>query len=435
MPGALAAALGYRPARCLGRVGRSRTRGTALRTHATLTRTADGWAMRANDLNWQKRRYNALGAYCDSKLDDLLFTFELQRRLTAAGSTVRSIAAHPGIAATNLTSHACGLTALISKMTFLPNTAEHGALPPLYAATQDVPAGPYGIDARAHDVGLPVSVARRSSNSGAPGWNAPTTAQGGVGSQGRRLAGERTAEGCAEPVPLVGSRDMDVQVDTNAQDQLGDEHPADAQAGHAQPGEPARAPVRVWLLRCPLPGDALAGRWFSVLHGRTASSACSGEQVADRGGEDADRVVLGDLAGPDLVSAGVHERDARGHQPPGGPVGPERPVGLPSLQQRADALVRGLVGPRDSLVAEELGHRGGHRLVPRQVLPGRGEHPVQRLGGRSVIGMHGLQGCHRPAHGTLDGRLRQRFPGRKVRVDGDPGYPGLRGHRGDVRVP
>ncbi len=56
--------------------------------------------MRANDLNWQKRRYNALGAYCDSKLDDLLFTFELQRRLTAAGSTVRSIAAHPGIAAT-----------------------------------------------------------------------------------------------------------------------------------------------------------------------------------------------------------------------------------------------------------------------------------------------------------------------------------------------
>ncbi len=97
----------------------------------------------ADDLNWQKRRYNALGAYCDSKLDDILFAFELQRRLTAAGSSVRSIAAHPGIAATNLTSHAGGLTALISKMTFLQNDADHGALPTLYAATQDVPGGSY----------------------------------------------------------------------------------------------------------------------------------------------------------------------------------------------------------------------------------------------------------------------------------------------------
>jgi hypothetical protein len=36
----------------------------------------------------------------------------------------------------------------------------------------DIYDGPYGIDARAHEVGLPVSVARRSSNSGAPVWNA-----------------------------------------------------------------------------------------------------------------------------------------------------------------------------------------------------------------------------------------------------------------------
>jgi hypothetical protein len=35
----------------------------------------------------------------------------------------------------------------------------------------DIYDGPYGIDARAHEVGLPVSVARRSSNSGAPVWN------------------------------------------------------------------------------------------------------------------------------------------------------------------------------------------------------------------------------------------------------------------------
>jgi hypothetical protein len=99
------------------------------------------------------------------------------------------------------------------------------------------------------------------------GRNEQESAQGGVASQGRRRIRERTAEGRAGPVPLVGSRDMDVQVDANAQDQLGDEHHAEAQAGPAQPG----APVRVWLLRCPLPGGVLAGRWLSVRHGRTAS--------------------------------------------------------------------------------------------------------------------------------------------------------------------
>jgi hypothetical protein len=60
---------------------------------------------------------------------------------------------------------------------------------------------------------------------------------------------------------------MDVQVDANAQDHLGDEHHAAAQAGPARTG----APVRVWLLRCPLPGGVPADRWFSGVHGRTAS--------------------------------------------------------------------------------------------------------------------------------------------------------------------
>lgn len=111
---------------------------------------------RADDLNWDKRRYNALGAYCDSKLDDLLFAFELQRRLTAAGSSVRSIAAHPGIATTSLAAHAGGLTALISRLTFLQNDPEHGALPTLYAATQDVPGGSYvGPDGIASIKGYP----------------------------------------------------------------------------------------------------------------------------------------------------------------------------------------------------------------------------------------------------------------------------------------
>src|SRR3954452_22369647 len=54
------------------------------------------------DLNWQRRRYRRWSAYGQSKLANLLFTAELQRRLAVAGSDVRAVAAHPGYAATNL---------------------------------------------------------------------------------------------------------------------------------------------------------------------------------------------------------------------------------------------------------------------------------------------------------------------------------------------
>ena len=138
---------------------------------------------RSDDLNWDKRRYNALGAYCDSKLDDLLFAFELQRRLTAAGSTVRSIAAHPGIATTSLALHAGGLTALISRLTFLQNDAEHGALPTLYAATQDVPGGSYvGPDGIASIRGYPKigkpSRAARNAGTARQLWDASSLLTG-----------------------------------------------------------------------------------------------------------------------------------------------------------------------------------------------------------------------------------------------------------------
>ena len=49
-----------------------------------------------------KADYSKRGAYANSKLANLLFAFELQRRLDAVGSDVRSVAAHPGYAATNL---------------------------------------------------------------------------------------------------------------------------------------------------------------------------------------------------------------------------------------------------------------------------------------------------------------------------------------------
>jgi len=55
-----------------------------------------------DDLFFTRRRYSAYGAYGQSKLANLLFTLELQRRLHAQGSAVRALAAHPGFAATNL---------------------------------------------------------------------------------------------------------------------------------------------------------------------------------------------------------------------------------------------------------------------------------------------------------------------------------------------
>ncbi|MFJ8827646.1 SDR family NAD(P)-dependent oxidoreductase [Streptomyces sp. NPDC102467] len=97
----------------------------------------------AEDLTAQNRPYKALNAYYDSKLNVVLFSTELQRRLTALGSTVKSIVAHPGIASTNLVSHTFSGRVMFSSLRFLLNDAEHGALPSLFAATQDIPGNSY----------------------------------------------------------------------------------------------------------------------------------------------------------------------------------------------------------------------------------------------------------------------------------------------------
>ncbi|MEV0357015.1 oxidoreductase [Nocardia sp. NPDC050697] len=89
------------------------------------------------DLNWERRDYQRWSAYGQSKLANLLFNRELQRRLTAAGSPVLAIAAHPGYAATELQSHTetflDGLMAVGNRI--FAQSAEMGALPELYAAT------------------------------------------------------------------------------------------------------------------------------------------------------------------------------------------------------------------------------------------------------------------------------------------------------------
>jgi len=85
-----------------------------------------------------ERHYRRWGAYGQSKLAGLMFALELDRRLRASGSTVRSLAAHPGYAATNLQSAAPpALDRLVMTFTnmIVAQSADMGALPLLYAAT------------------------------------------------------------------------------------------------------------------------------------------------------------------------------------------------------------------------------------------------------------------------------------------------------------
>ncbi|MEV6278143.1 oxidoreductase [Nocardia sp. NPDC051832] len=116
------------------------------------------------DLNWNTRAYNTTGAYGQSKLANLLFTLELQRRLTAAGSPVRALAAHPGWAATNLQSHtenrAADLVMAVGNK-LIAQDARAGALPTLFAATQDIPPASYvGPDGFYETRGYPTLVGR-----------------------------------------------------------------------------------------------------------------------------------------------------------------------------------------------------------------------------------------------------------------------------------
>jgi NAD(P)-dependent dehydrogenase (short-subunit alcohol dehydrogenase family) len=93
------------------------------------------------DLNWKSRPYFAWPAYGQSKLANLLFTKELQRRLKAAGSAVKAYAAHPGYSATNLqgnTGSAVQDRAMQALNRFVTD-ADFGARQTLYAVSQDLP--------------------------------------------------------------------------------------------------------------------------------------------------------------------------------------------------------------------------------------------------------------------------------------------------------
>jgi NAD(P)-dependent dehydrogenase (short-subunit alcohol dehydrogenase family) len=113
-----------------------------------------------------ERRYSPMfQAYAQSKLADLVFQQELQRRLTAVGSPIASTGAHPGYAVTNLQVTGPGENAaLLLRLgmavlkPFLSQDAAHGALPTLFAATalEATPGGYYGPDGFQEMKGHPV---------------------------------------------------------------------------------------------------------------------------------------------------------------------------------------------------------------------------------------------------------------------------------------
>lgn len=117
-------------------------------------------AIHFDDLQWE-RSYNRVAAYGQSKLANLLFTYELQRRLVPGGTTV-AVAAHPGGSNTELTRNLPRPIAAASAL-FAPlfQDAAMGALPVLRAATDPGVLGGqyYGPDGFAETRGYPKVVA------------------------------------------------------------------------------------------------------------------------------------------------------------------------------------------------------------------------------------------------------------------------------------
>ncbi len=122
-----------------------------------------------DDLNYEHRRYSPWPAYGQSKLANLLFMAELDRRAQTQGWSLRSVAAHPGYAATNLQFAGPSLAhnPVGRQMTRLMNavvgqSAASGARPQLYAATMpDVRGGEYfGPDGPFESRGAPKRVDR-----------------------------------------------------------------------------------------------------------------------------------------------------------------------------------------------------------------------------------------------------------------------------------
>ena len=113
-----------------------------------------------------ERGYRKMRAYAQSKLSNLMFTYELQRRLAAAGAPTIALAAHPGTARTQLLRHWRGPSRAVANArlgaatSWYMQDAEMGALPMLRAATDPAAQGGqyYGPDRAFEFTGYPVLV-------------------------------------------------------------------------------------------------------------------------------------------------------------------------------------------------------------------------------------------------------------------------------------
>ncbi len=133
--------------------------------------------IRFGDLQ-SERGYKPWQAYGQSKLANLLFCFELQRRADNAGSNLLSVAAHPGYAATNLqtgTSNKVQDAVMAVLNRTVAQSAEAGALPTLFAATEPLPGaayvGPSGPgEMRGHPKLVDASSAAKDAQTAASLW-------------------------------------------------------------------------------------------------------------------------------------------------------------------------------------------------------------------------------------------------------------------------
>src|SRR6266403_344219 len=86
-----------------------------------------------------ERSYRRVAAYSQSKLANLMFTYELARRLSGAATTTIAVAAHPGLASTELTRNSPAASAALARL--ISQKPAMGALPALRAATDPGVAG------------------------------------------------------------------------------------------------------------------------------------------------------------------------------------------------------------------------------------------------------------------------------------------------------
>lgn len=117
--------------------------GRVVTTSSSLHRSAH---MDFDDLQWERRPYSPFGAYGQSKLANLLFTAELQRRLAAAGSKVIATAADPGWVSSGFTittGHRLRDSATTLATRLLAQRPKAGARPILLAATGEVPGNAF----------------------------------------------------------------------------------------------------------------------------------------------------------------------------------------------------------------------------------------------------------------------------------------------------